>query len=54
MWIEHVVEEIQTGVEPAPDLWYWGKTKSGAPTHPMARVKHRIPRDQKPILWRAA
>lgn len=53
-WIEHVVEEIQSGEEPWPDLWCWGKTKSGAPIHPMARGKHRIPRDQKPILWRAA
>lgn len=53
-WIESVVEEIQTGVEPYPDLWCWGKTKSGAPTHPMARGKHRIANDQAPILWRAA
>ena len=53
-WIEHVVEEIQTGVAPYPDLWCWGKTNSGAPKHPMARGLHRIPRDQKPILWRAA
>jgi len=54
MWIEHVVEEIQSGPAPCPDLWCWGATKSGAPTHPMARGKHRIPVDQKPILWRAA
>lgn len=54
MWIEHVIQEIHEGVEPYPDLWCWGKTKSGAPTHPMARGKYRIPRDQKPILWRAA
>jgi hypothetical protein len=53
-WIEHVVEEIQTGVAPYPDLWCWGKTSSGAPKHPMARGVHRIPIDQKPILWRAA
>lgn len=53
-WIEHVIENIQTGEGPWPDLWCWGKTKSGAPTHPMARGKHRIPRDQQPILWRAA
>jgi len=31
-----------------------GTTQSGAPKHPMARGVHRIPRDQKPILWRAA
>lgn len=54
VWIEHVVEEIQTGEGPYPDLWCWGMTNSGAPKHPMARGKHRIPRDQKPILWRAA
>lgn len=53
-WIEHVVEEIQSGVAPYPDLWCWGKTQSGAPKHPMARGKHRIARDQKPILWRAS
>lgn len=52
-WIEHVIEEIQTGEAPWPDLWCWGKTASGAPKHPMARGLHRIPRDQKPILWRA-
>lgn len=52
-WIDHVVEEIQSGEEPWPDLWCWGTTGSGAPKHPMARGVHRIPRDQKPILWRA-
>ncbi len=51
-WIEHVVEGIQTGDAPWPDLWCWGKTNSGAPKHPMARGKHRISKDQKPILWR--
>ncbi len=53
-WIEHVLEEIQCGVEPWPDLWCWGKTQAGAPKHPMARGKHRIPINQRPILWRAA
>lgn len=52
-WIEHVIEAIQTGEAPWPDLWCWGKTANGAPKHPMARGLHRIPRDQKPILWRA-
>lgn len=26
---------------------------SGAPKHPLARGKHRVPRDQTFILWRA-
>lgn len=29
-----------------------GKTQHGDPKHPMARGKHRIPRDQQPIIWR--
>lgn len=29
-----------------------GKTRDGHPKHPMARGKHRIPRDQQPISWR--
>lgn len=53
-FIEHVVEQIQSGEAPYPDLWCWGTTASGAPKHPMARGVHRIPRDQRPILWRAA
>lgn len=53
-WIEHVVEEVQSGVGPYPDLWCWGKTADGSPKHPMARGKHRIPVNQAPILWRAA
>lgn len=53
-WIEHVIEEIQSGPAPWPALWCWGTTSSGAPKHPMARGKHRIAKDQQPILWRAA
>lgn len=52
-WIEHIVENVQSGEAPWPDLWCWGKTKSGAPTHPMARGKHRIARDQEAIIWKA-
>ncbi|MBX5238646.1 DUF1643 domain-containing protein [Rhizobium sp. NLR22b] len=53
-WINHVVEEIQSGEAPYPDLWCWGRTSSGAPKHPMARGPHRIQADQKAIVWRAA
>jgi len=31
-----------------------GTTLSGAPKHPMARGKHRIPRDQVPLPYRRA
>jgi hypothetical protein len=30
-----------------------GTTNDGHPKHPMARGKHRIPRDQPPIIWQA-
>lgn len=51
-WIDHVVEQIQSGEAPYPDLWCWGTTKSGSPKHPLARGKHRMAWDQKPIIWR--
>ncbi len=53
LWIDHVIEEIQTGYAPYPDLWCWGKTLGGAPKHPLARGVHRISPTQAPILWRA-
>ncbi len=52
-WLESIIEEIQQGSAPWPDLWCWGKTAAGAPKHPLARGVHRIPRNQAPILWRA-
>lgn len=36
------------------DLVCLGVTQSGHPKHPMARGKHRIPRDQQPIVWSMA
>jgi hypothetical protein len=30
-----------------------GTTKAWKPKHPMSRGKHRIPRDQPPIVWRS-
>lgn len=38
------------GIEPV----CLGRSRDGSPKHPMARGKHRISRDQKPIVWRAA
>jgi hypothetical protein len=53
-WIDHVVEAIQSGEPPYPDLWCWGMNADGSPKHPMARGKHRIDPAQPPILWKAA
>lgn len=51
-WIEHVIEAIQCNQEPWPDLHCFGLSKDGAPIHPMARGRNRIPDDAKPIIWR--
>lgn len=32
-------------------LHHLGTTRDGQPKHPMARGKHRIPREQQPIAW---
>jgi hypothetical protein len=52
--ISSLVEEIQSGTLPTPDIWCWGKTASGAPTHPMARGKHRIDPLSQPVIWAKA
>jgi hypothetical protein len=50
IWLDQIDEAVGRKIE-----WHCiGTTKSGAPTHPMARGKHRVPTNQKPILWRSA
>jgi len=39
--------------EKHPDLYCFGTTKSGAPKHPMARGKSRVPDDFQPVIWYA-
>lgn len=51
--VEHVIESVMDGEEPWPSLYWFGGTKSGAPIHPMARGKHRIPDHRLPLVWRS-
>jgi len=53
-YVEHVIDTIQSGTAPWPDIYCFGKTASGAPIHPMARGKHRVPDDAQPIVWRSS
>lgn len=53
-WVDEVVEEVQGGRSPFPALHCLGKTAGGAPLHPLARGRHRVPDDQQPVLWRSA
>ncbi len=52
-WVDHVVEDIQSGEAPWPDLHCFALAKDGSPVHPMARGRHRIPDHARPTLWRA-
>jgi len=54
LWVDSILEEIQAGEEPWPDVYCFGLTASGAPKHPLARGKHRIPRGQQFVLWKPA
>lgn len=51
---EYVREQIQEGVAPYPAIHCLGVTALDDPKHPMARGKHRVPDDQRPVLWRSA
>lgn len=51
--IEKVIEAVRSAAPDLP-LYCVGRAQNGAPKHPMARGKHRIPNDQQPELWRAA
>jgi hypothetical protein len=50
-WVAMVSGEIMKARHREPTLWCWGTTQSGAPKHPLARGKHRIPKDQLAIAW---
>lgn len=51
-YANHLLEGITDGVAPWPDIHVFGLTAFGAPVHPMARGRNRIPDDAKPILWK--
>lgn len=50
-WVRNMVEELIGGKRVCRDLFRLGVTESGAPKHPMARGKHRVPDDQQPEAW---
>lgn len=52
LWVDHVLEAIQTGEAPWPDLHCFGLSKEGHPIHPMARGRCRIPNHARPVLWK--
>ncbi len=51
-WTGRVLTEILNARQPSPEIWCWGMTKNGSPTHPMARGRNRLDPYQPPILFR--
>ena len=52
-WGSRLMESVGETLRGLPDVYCLGVTNAGAPKHAMARGKHRIPRDQRFVLWRA-
>lgn len=50
-WAQHVIDEL---LFPCKPIYCLGTTKHGAPLHPMARGKNRVPDDRWPRVWRDA
>lgn len=55
MWVEQALEYFgqPSDAGAGETLHCLGTTKNGAPLHPMARGRLRVPDDQQPILWRS-
>ncbi|MBA3597506.1 MAG: DUF1643 domain-containing protein [Methylibium sp.] len=53
-WFDNVREDIECALPEGVPLYCLGKTTGGYPKHPMARGKHKVPKDARLVLWREA
>jgi hypothetical protein len=50
-WFDHVLEQVREEVTPGQRLLCLGITAAGYPKHPMARGKHKVPRNAPLLSW---
>lgn len=53
-WMDDILEEIQCALPVGSEIYCLAKTKAGHPKHPMARGKHKVPKNATLIPWSAA
>lgn len=49
--MENLLDEINSALPNGSEIYCLGKTKSGQPKHPLARGKHKVPKDALLIPW---
>jgi len=55
LWTENLFDRVNDPDGPRKEtlkLWCLGTTKGGDPVHPLARGKHRVPDDIRPVRYR--
>lgn len=50
-WFYQVLEEIECGLPDGAEIFCLGKTTGGYPKHPLARGKHKVPKDAPLLAW---
>lgn len=53
-WVDHVREEIESALPVGSEIYCLGKTKGGYPKHPLARGKHKVPKNAALLPWSAS